>query len=145
MSQSAAARAANMGKVRVLVANRPRLMREMVLITLADQPDIQVVGEARNDDEISELVDRIRPDFVIITLQEPESSRVIFGFLLRRYPEIRIIAIAPEKNLGVYYGTLMNPGSHRFKTSEQTLLGVLRGSLFPDSNPSLDERRERVN
>jgi hypothetical protein len=29
----------------VLVANHPRLMRELVMATIADQPDIEVVGE----------------------------------------------------------------------------------------------------
>ncbi|MGA7753318.1 MAG: hypothetical protein WCB05_10815 [Candidatus Sulfotelmatobacter sp.] len=32
-------------RVRVLVANRPRLMREMVMTTISDQPDIEIVGE----------------------------------------------------------------------------------------------------
>ena len=31
--------------IRVLVANHPRLMRESVLTTFADQPDIEIVGE----------------------------------------------------------------------------------------------------
>jgi chemotaxis response regulator CheB len=47
-----------MNKVSVIVANRPCLMRDIVLVTLADQPDIEVVGEAQNDDEIRELVER---------------------------------------------------------------------------------------
>ena len=40
-----------MRKIRVLVANRPRLMRELVLATIADQPDIEVVGETQNESE----------------------------------------------------------------------------------------------
>jgi chemotaxis response regulator CheB len=31
-------------KIRVLVANRPRLMRELVLAMIADQPDIEEIG-----------------------------------------------------------------------------------------------------
>jgi hypothetical protein len=31
--------------IRVLVANRPRLMRELIVATFADQPDIEIVGE----------------------------------------------------------------------------------------------------
>jgi hypothetical protein len=44
-----------MGKaIRVLVANRPRLMRETILSTFADQPDIEIVGEVDDDSEIVE-------------------------------------------------------------------------------------------
>jgi hypothetical protein len=31
--------------IKVLVANRPRLMRELVLATISDQPDIEVVEQ----------------------------------------------------------------------------------------------------
>ena len=37
--------------IRVLVANRPRLMRELIVATFADQPDIEIVGEVENDEE----------------------------------------------------------------------------------------------
>jgi len=33
--------------IRVLVANHPRLMREIVLTTFADQPDIEIVGKSK--------------------------------------------------------------------------------------------------
>ena len=35
--------------IRVLVANRPRLMRETILATFADQPDIEIVGEVADE------------------------------------------------------------------------------------------------
>src|SRR5437764_7280868 len=38
--------------IRVLVANRPRLMRETILSTFADQPDIEIVGEVAEESEI---------------------------------------------------------------------------------------------
>jgi DNA-binding NarL/FixJ family response regulator len=80
-------------KIRVLVANRPRLMRELVLATIADQPDIEIVGEAENDQEITELVERTRPDFLIIASEDPEPRPGICGFLLGRYPSMRILAL----------------------------------------------------
>ena len=122
-------------------ANRPRLMRDLVLETLAGQADIEVAGEASNDDEIKKLVETTHPDFVILTLQEPQLSPGISNFLLRQYPQIKIVAIAPEQDVGVYYGAFLEV--HHFHASEQTLLGLLRGSLFSDS-PAADEGRKRV-
>ena len=42
-----------MHKIRVIVANQPRLMRELVLATIADQSDIEVAGETQNEAEIT--------------------------------------------------------------------------------------------
>jgi len=133
-------------KVRVLVANRPRLMREVVLATLSGQPDIEIVGETQNDSEITELVERVRPDFVIVALEEPESRPGICGFLLGRYPQIKVLAIAPEKNISVCYWAFVDLRSKRFPTSEESLLGVLRGStLLPEPVAAIDEKQKCVN
>ena len=45
-------------RVRVLVANHPRLMRELVMATIADQSDIELVGEVRNESDLTEAVER---------------------------------------------------------------------------------------
>ena len=42
--------------VRVAVANRPRLLRELVLSTLSGQAGIEVVGEAENEQDVPSLV-----------------------------------------------------------------------------------------
>jgi hypothetical protein len=69
-------------KIRVLVANRPRLMKDLVLATIGDQPDIEVVGETQDEAEITELVERTRPDYLIIALENPEVRPGLSGFLL---------------------------------------------------------------
>ena len=71
-----------MQKIRVLVANRPRLMKDLVLATIGDQPDIEVVGETQNEAEITELVERTRPDYLIIALENPEVRPGLSGFLM---------------------------------------------------------------
>ena len=36
---------------RILVANRPRLMREVILSALVDQPGIEIVGEVSDEND----------------------------------------------------------------------------------------------
>lgn len=115
-----------MHKVRVLVANRPRLMKDLVLATVADQPDIEVVGVTDNEAEITELVERTRPDYLIIALDESEVRPGLSGFLLGRYPQMKIIAVAPERNRSVFYWAFVDIRSHAVETSEQGILSVLR-------------------
>ena len=61
-------------RVRVLVANHPRLMRELVMATIADQPDIEVVGEVQNETDLADIVEQVQPDVLIIAMDDTESS-----------------------------------------------------------------------
>lgn len=115
-----------MPKVRVLVANRPRLMKDLVLATVADQPDIEVVGVTENEAEITELVERTRPDYLIIALDESEVRPGLSGFLLGRYPQMKILAVAPEQNRSLFYWAFVDIRSHPIETSEQGILSLLR-------------------
>ena len=101
-------------------------MREMVLATIADEPDIQVVGETESDTQITELVEMTKPDFLIIGLEQPEVRPGLCGFLLGRYPQMRILAVSAEQHQSVYYWAFVDIRSRAVETSEQGLLSALR-------------------
>ena len=112
--------------IRVLVANRPRLMRELILTTFADQPDIEIVGEVGEESEISESIKRTLPNFVVIALDHPGKRPAICDELLRQHPEVRVIAVAPEKNFVVYYWASLNIHSNDIEASEEGILSAMR-------------------
>jgi len=113
-------------KIRVLVANRPRLMRELVVATIADQSDIEIVGVTADESEITEHVDRTRPDFLIIALDHPEVRPGLCGFLLGRYPQMKILAVAPEQNTSFYFWAIVDIRSRQVQSSQDAILNVLR-------------------
>jgi AmiR/NasT family two-component response regulator len=115
-------------RVRVLVANRPRLMREMVMATIADQPDIDVVGEVTKESDLNEMVEQTQPDVLILALDEPERPLGKCGFLLGRYPRMRILALAPEKNQGIYYWAMVDIRNKPVESSESGVLNAIRES-----------------
>ena len=115
--------------IRVLVANRPRLMRELILTTFADQPDIEIVGEVGEESEISESIKRTLPDFVVIALDHPGTRPAICDELLREHPEVRVIAVAPEKNFVVYYWASLNIHSNDIEASEEGILSAMRARM----------------
>ena len=115
--------------IRVLVANRPRLMRELILTTFADQPDIEIVGEVGDESEISESVKRTLPNFVVIALDHPGRRPAICDELLREHPEVRVIAVAPEKNSIVYYWASLNIHSNDIEASEEGILNAMRSRM----------------
>ncbi|MHB8502232.1 MAG: hypothetical protein ACYDCG_12995 [Candidatus Acidiferrales bacterium] len=118
--------------IRVLVANRPRLLRETILTTFADQPDIEIVGEVADDSEIMECVKRTLPNFVVIELEQPGKRPRVCDDLLREHPEVRIIAVAPAKNYIVYYWASLDIHSSNIEASEEGMLNALRGSMVTD-------------
>lgn len=113
--------------IRVLVANRPRLNRELILSTFADQRDIEVVGEVADESDIFEKVGETRPDFVVIALDEPGERPAICDALLKVHPEVRVIAVATAQNYVVYYWASLDIHSSTIEASEEGLLGALRG------------------
>jgi chemotaxis response regulator CheB len=117
-------------RIRVVVANKPRLMRDLVLETIREQPDLEIVAEIQDEEEISRVVDATSPDFLIVALNEFDQPSVLCDVLLRRHPEMKILAIAPERNVGVFYWATLSIHTSRVESSEAGILGSLRGKSF---------------
>jgi len=113
-------------RVRVLVANRPRLMRELVMATISDQPDIEIVGEVADEGDLTEVVEQVQPDVLILAMNEQEKSLGLCGFLLGRYPQMRILAIAPEQNRGIFYWAFVDIRTKALESSEAGILNAVR-------------------
>jgi chemotaxis response regulator CheB len=112
--------------IKVLVANRPRLMRELVLATISDQPDIEVVGVLDDEGGILESVERAKPDFLIVALDQSEERPRICDALLDRFPHMRILALAAERNSSISYWANLDIRSNRIENSEEGILTALR-------------------
>ena len=113
-------------KIRVIVANRPRLLRELVLTTISEQPDIEIVGVANTEEEILGSVDQTHPDFLIIALEDSGNRPVICDFVLERHPEVKILAIAPKRNVSVFYWASIDICCECVESSERGILETLR-------------------
>ena len=102
-------------------------MRDLVLGTIRDQPDIEIVGETEDEGEIAEMVEPMRPDYLIVGLDETEAVPALCGFLLGRYPGMKILAVGAEHNRSVFYWAIIDIRSKLVETSrEQGMLTVLR-------------------
>ena len=115
-----------MRPVRVLVANRPKLMRELILSTLGDEPGIEIVGEVTEEADIAEKVCQVSPDLLVIELDEPSKRPQLCDVLLRDHPELRIIAVASRQNCSVFYWASFDIHSNEIEASEQGILNAVR-------------------
>lgn len=112
--------------IRVLVANRPRLMRELILATLADQPDIEIAGEVSDDEEIPSRVSQTLPDLVVIALDEPGKRPTICDTILQQHPEVRVLAVASEQNRSICYWASLDIHADDIESSEMGFLSAVR-------------------
>ncbi len=111
---------------RVMVANKPRLMRELVLETISQEPDIEIVAEIENESDIPQIVEKLGPDFLIIALDETDKRPPICDVLLKRHPEMKILALAAERNTSVFFWASFDIHERPVEASEAGILDALR-------------------
>jgi len=115
-----------MKRIRVLIANQPRLMRELISTTIADQPDIELVGEVGREEDLTDAVAQTRPDVLIVAMDDQGRYRSQCGFLLGRYPEMKVLALAPEQNRALFYWAIVDIRSRPLESSEAGILDAMR-------------------
>jgi DNA-binding NarL/FixJ family response regulator len=86
--------------IRILLADDHKLIREALSRFLRSQEGLEVVGEAKDGVTAVELVEKLRPDIVIMDVSMPpvlsglEATRWICG----RWPDVKVIALSMHKN-----------------------------------------------
>lgn len=112
--------------IRVLVANHPKLMRELILATLADEPGIEIVGEVADEAEIPDRVHQTLPDLLVIALDDPGKRPRICDAVLRDHPQVRIIAVASDQNRSTGYWASFDIHSDDIEPSAAGILNAVR-------------------
>lgn len=115
-----------MKTIRVLVANRPRLMREVVLEAISDQSDIELVGELQDENNLAQEVKRTQPDILIVALDRQDRLPGACYALLEEDPRLRIIAIAPDRECTLFYWASLCIHANPIETSIEGVLNTIR-------------------
>ena len=134
-----------MGKIRVLVANRPRLMRDLIVETISDQPDIEVIGEIKDNSEIVPSVAELHPDFLIVAMDNIGERPAICDEVLTVDPRLKIIALGPDNNLSLFCWAVLDIQSKKLDLSAEGLVSLLRGRPELTSSTSENVARSKVN
>jgi len=88
--------------IRVLIVDDHSMVRKGLATFLKNQPDIEIIGEARDGQEAADLCERLQPDVVLMDLMMPVLGGVAATRLIRqRYPQVQVIALTSfqEKEL----------------------------------------------
>jgi chemotaxis response regulator CheB len=120
-------------------------MRELVVATISDQPDIEIVGVLEDEASIFRTVEEMHPDFLIIALDRTEERPHICDVLLERFPQICILALAAERNSTIFYWASLDIRSNRVENSENGILGALRGRKMVVADNGATQTNSRIN
>jgi DNA-binding NarL/FixJ family response regulator len=82
-------------RLKLLIADDHALMIEAVALAVKDEEDLEVVGSAENGSQVLPLVERLKPDVVLLDLRMPGIDGLTCIKLLReRYPDVRIAVLS---------------------------------------------------
>lgn len=89
--------------IRVMFADDHQVMRQGLIRMIADQPNIQVVGEAADGREAVEMARLLRPDVVVMDVNMPKMGGLEATHRIKaEFPEMRVIGLSMfmDKEIG---------------------------------------------
>ena len=88
------------GTTRVVIVDDHELAREGLYDMLADEPDIEVVGEAANGREALALCSRLWPEVVLMDVRMPQMDGLAATREIKReFPKIIVMMVTMHENL----------------------------------------------
>ena len=114
-------------RIRVLLANMPRMLRDVFKLLIVEQSDMEVVGESDNGIELLLATGQTRPDIIILGVEGSELPG-IGSHLLNEFPHIKLLGVTSDaQHLSLYelrpYNGLIGD------VSPQGLLEAIRKSV----------------
>ena len=82
-------------KIRMLVADDQVMFRQMIVSTLAEEDDLEVVGEASNGVEAVSMCERLRPDIALLDINMPLMNGIAATIeIVRRCSETKVVILS---------------------------------------------------
>lgn len=93
--------------ISIIVADDHQVMREGLRLLIDDQPDMEVVAEAKDGRQIVELVREHRPDIVLMDIGMPHLNGIEATRQIREtYPQTRVLALSMHSDKRMVSGML---------------------------------------
>lgn len=122
--------------IRVLLADDQSLIREGLRLILELQPDIRVIGEASNGQEVLDVIARTPPDVVLMDVQMPFMDGVEATRAIRlAYPQVKVIILTTfEKDEYIFEGIRAGAIGYLLKdTTSDKLAQAIRAAAQGES------------
>lgn len=107
-----------MSKIRILIADDHRVVREGLAAILKSRNDMDVVGEATNGIEVIEKAKTLRPDVILMDVSMPQMNGIDATRAIRKsLPEIGIVVLTMHDDDATIFD-LVGAGVHGYLLKE---------------------------
>ncbi len=80
--------------IRLLIIDDHEMVREGLKAMLSAEPDFAIVGDAANAEQAFALIERLRPDIILLDIRLPGTSGIeVCRTVTERYPETAVIIL----------------------------------------------------
>ena len=80
--------------IRLLIIDDHEMVREGLKAILTTESDFSIVGDAANAEQAFELIERLRPDVILLDIRLPGTSGIdVCRTVTERYPETAVIIL----------------------------------------------------
>jgi two-component system response regulator NreC len=94
--------------IRILIADDHRIIREGLRSLLGAEPDLEVVGQAKNGREAIQLTHDLSPEVVLLDVSMPDMNGMeAAGQILGDLPHVKVIALSMHKDEHFVAGMLL--------------------------------------
>lgn len=115
----------NNGRIKILCADDHPLVRDGIAFALLQEPDMELVGEARDGRGAIEAHRRLRPDVTLMDLQMPNMNGLEALMAIRdEFPQARVVVLT------TYSGDIQANRALKYGASGYLLKDMLRVSLI---------------
>jgi len=96
-----------MSAIKVLVVDDHDLFRRGLMEVLDEEPDIVVIGEARNGKEAIDRAEELSPDVIFMDLNMPEQNGIeTTAYLSQKWPELKVLVLTVSEEAADLYNAL---------------------------------------
>ncbi len=114
-----------MPKAKVLLVEDHVVLRQGLKALFADEPDIEIVGEASNGREALQLVVEAQPDLILMDISMPHLNGIEATRQIRRhYPHVKVVALSMHAN-EEYVFQILQAGASGYVLKQADSLEVL--------------------
>ena len=116
-------------KLRIILADDHRILREGLRALIDSQPDMEVVAEAADGIEALEKARKVSPDVVVMDIGMPRMDGAqATKFLKREMPQVKVLALTVQEDIG-YLSQMLKANANGYvlkRVAAEELINAIR-------------------